>query len=75
MSKYVLNFSHEDGDDIVASYDNKKALKEHWINDMRSYLAENDLTIDDGTAYFQARNKDGDYDEVTLSELFGKKAS
>jgi hypothetical protein len=74
MSKY-LNFSHEDGDDIVANYDNKKALKKYWLNDLRSYLAENGLTIGDGTVYFQALNRDGDYDEVTLSELFGRKAS
>jgi hypothetical protein len=75
MSKYVLNFSHEDGDDIVANYDNKKTLRKYWLNDLRSYLAENDLTIDDGAGYFQALNKDGDYDEVTLGELFGRKAS
>jgi hypothetical protein len=75
MSKYVLNFSHEDGDDIVANYDNKNALKKYWLNDLSSYLAENSLTIDDGTGYFQVLNKGGDYDEVTLSELFGGKAS
>ncbi|MDR2444331.1 MAG: hypothetical protein LBD44_00130 [Spirochaetaceae bacterium] len=75
MSKYILNFSHEDGYDIVANYDNKKALKKHWFNDLSSYLTENSLTIDDGTGYFQALNKDGDYDEVTLVELFGRKRS
>ncbi|MDR2048671.1 MAG: hypothetical protein LBP69_04385 [Treponema sp.] len=75
MSKYILNFSSEDGDNIVANYDNKKALKKYWLNDLRSYLAENGLTVDDGTGYFQALNRDGDYDEVTLSELFGRKAS
>jgi hypothetical protein len=75
VSKYYLNFSYEDGDNIVTCYDNKKDLKKHWINDLRRYLAENGLTIDDGIAYFQALNKDGDYDEVTLDELFGRKAA
>jgi hypothetical protein len=75
MNKYVLSFSHEDGDDIAANYNNKKALKKYRLNDLRSCLSENDLAIDDGTGYFQALNKDGDYDEATLSELFGRKAS
>jgi hypothetical protein len=42
---------------------------------VQNFSHENDLTIDDGTGYFQALNKDGDYGEVTLSELFGRKAS
>ncbi|MDR2446788.1 MAG: hypothetical protein LBD58_05805 [Treponema sp.] len=29
MSKYVLNFRHEGGDDIVANYDNKNALNKN----------------------------------------------
>ncbi|MDR2447070.1 MAG: hypothetical protein LBD58_07265 [Treponema sp.] len=70
MSKCVLSFSHEVGGDIAANYDNKKALKKYWINDLRSRLAENDLTIDDGIGCFQALNKGGDYDEATLSVAY-----
>jgi 1,2-phenylacetyl-CoA epoxidase catalytic subunit len=75
MSKYALNFSNEDGDNIVAGYDTKKEIRQRWISDLRSYLAEHGLSIDDGTAYFQVLNKDGDYDEIALSDLFGRKAS
>jgi hypothetical protein len=66
MSKYILIFGHEDGEDSVANYDNKKTLKKSWLKDLRNYLAENDLTVDDGVCYFQALRKDGYYDGVTL---------
>lgn len=72
MKKYWLNVSldYDGGDNIVASYTNRKEFLKNFLQDAKDYLRENDVDPDgDGyMMYYQIEDKDDMYD-VSLDSI------